>query len=71
MGASASVLFGGLLLVAFVYFQFGHRTRGSPLPGPKGYPIIGTILPRESPWVKMTEYSKQFGAWLRQFELGV
>lgn len=47
----------------FMYVLFGRRASGlPPLPGPKGYPFIGTILPLEDPLLKMTEYSKQFGA---------
>ncbi|TCD68003.1 hypothetical protein EIP91_011672 [Steccherinum ochraceum] len=49
------------LATVLLYVRFVRRTREPPLPGPKGYPLIGTILPRESPWVKMTEYSKIYG----------
>ncbi|KAH8100255.1 cytochrome P450 [Cristinia sonorae] len=47
--------------VAFYVHSWRRRARGPDLPGPKGYPLIGTILPRDSPWIQMTKYSRQYG----------
>ncbi|KAG0143260.1 hypothetical protein CROQUDRAFT_192585 [Cronartium quercuum f. sp. fusiforme G11] len=33
------------------------------LPGPPGLPVVGNLLqiPRERPWIKMTEWAKKYG----------
>ncbi|KAK4047662.1 hypothetical protein OIO90_006091 [Microbotryomycetes sp. JL221] len=54
-----------LLLSAFLYFiSKPNKQKGyKPLPGPKGVPLFGNMfdLPKSRPWVKMEEWTRQYG----------
>lgn len=52
--------------LSYYYQKILHPNQTSPikpLPGPKGLPIIGNLLsiPRKTPWIKLTEWSREFG----------
>ncbi|KJA21835.1 hypothetical protein HYPSUDRAFT_140077 [Hypholoma sublateritium FD-334 SS-4] len=56
-----------ILLYVFVKRSIGNRQRNPrrlPLPpGPKGYPLIGSLfdVPKEKPWITYNEWAKTYG----------
>jgi hypothetical protein len=53
------VILGLILLYAVLYLK--SPSRKLP-PGPRGYPIIGNVLDlRSGPWIKFTEWRKNYG----------
>jgi cytochrome P450 len=68
MAWAPALLFVVLALVAwYLIEQRRYRNRippgARPLPGPKGYPIVGRVhdIPHEKTWLKFYEWSKEFG----------
>lgn len=52
------------LFVVCCYAAMPSRRTGKPLPGPKGWPIIGNLfdVPIVSPWIALGEMAKIYGA---------
>ncbi|KAI1192930.1 cytochrome P450 2C3 [Nemania serpens] len=68
MAAIPLLVIGGLLFYV-VRLRWKQRARAKippgaqPLPGPKGYPIVGRIhdVPSKASWIKFYEWSKEYG----------
>lgn len=56
-----------LLVACLVALAIRRKTQtkpvGRPLPGPRGLPFIGNLhqLPKHRPWLKMAEWTRQYG----------
>lgn len=58
------LLFGAILHLWRQKSQYYSKSRGLPLPpGPPGLPFLRNLLdiPTYKPWIKFTEWEKQFG----------
>ncbi|KAJ8489884.1 hypothetical protein ONZ45_g13403 [Pleurotus djamor] len=67
-----TLLFVGLSVVSFVALVWRPYCRRYPHPpGPRGYPIIGSLLeaPAERQWVKYEEWAKEFNTDILYFEV--
>ncbi|KAJ8503084.1 hypothetical protein ONZ45_g11177 [Pleurotus djamor] len=67
-----TLLFVGLSVVSFVALVWRpYRNRYPRPPGPRGYPIIGSLLeaPAENQWVKYEEWAKEFNTDILYFEV--
>ncbi|KAI1117149.1 cytochrome P450 2C3 [Nemania sp. NC0429] len=68
MAAIPLLVIGGLLFYV-VRLRWKQRVRAKippgaqPLPGPKGYPIVGRVhdVPSKASWIKFYEWSKEYG----------
>ncbi|TCD68006.1 hypothetical protein EIP91_011675 [Steccherinum ochraceum] len=61
MDVSTALLLTLAVVYSTIVYILTRQRRFPSFPGPIGYPIIGTILPQENTYVKMMEYSKQYG----------
>jgi hypothetical protein len=62
--AAIDLLATTLFFYLLITFRDHKRRRGLPYPrGPPPFPIIGNLLdiPKESPWAKYADISKQYG----------
>ncbi|KAI1075410.1 cytochrome P450 [Whalleya microplaca] len=67
--AVANFLLSVLVFLCILYFQRRVKGRNKippgarPLPGPKGYPLVGRVhdIPAETSWLKFYEWSKEYG----------
>lgn len=56
-----------LALLAALLISRRSSSKGPLPPGPKGWPVIGNMLqlPKSRPWVKMEEWTREYGEWGR------
>ena len=60
---AAAVAIGSFPFLCIFYFYRKARPQAALPPGPLPLPIVGNALhmPKEQPWLKYTEWAKQYG----------
>jgi cytochrome P450 len=63
---TTSTVLLGVLISATLYYLSRPKSRGPLPPGPKGLPLLGNMLqlPKSRPWVKMEEWTREYGSSL-------